>query len=510
MQQPSPEHEAAGAAELDALVQLASDIEGMLPSSDTGLDHWRAQAEKLREAGALGTPAGERALDDLGWSLRGAWLRCAFETSCDYLMSPPHEQPKNLPSGRSFQFDYERSSRPESLEARGASLFPAPDEWTGHCMLFSSGMSALATLFQVCCARLRGPTPDQPVQLDMFGGYFETWRLLDTVHDSVLKVTYLESPRQLEQRVAEGKTDVMVVEPVAYDWDMTVFDLDGFAAAWRQAGNERPRLVIVDTSLTADRFTMDDLLPAFGDQLPWMVAFVRSGLKLDQQGLELSNVGIVNLYVPQGEASPIHFERLKERLTVNRAITGGALTVNQTAALEAPWFLRGEALGRHAARVFENNSILARSVRLEGGIFSSIKHPALSDDEKTTPWSVSPFVVMHVNDDSISRLGKLVAILVHEIKTRGLCVDLASSFGFRGHRFEVIRPLVQIREHEASSGLLKIAMGSRSGPSIQGVVDLINEIAAYADWDALVAAYPDVRAYAKGGFGVYVARPPRP
>ncbi|MBT6093348.1 MAG: hypothetical protein HOH04_00595 [Rhodospirillaceae bacterium] len=502
-------HNTTGADEIHALTQLAAAIEEMLPDGAGSLLSWREKAAALSDHIDFNTPVGERALDDLALALRADWLSIAHQVSSGYLMSPLHEQPKAMPSGKKFQFDYERSSRPESLELRGFRAMPPPEGWHGCCKLFSSGMSAIATLVQVCCARLKGPTPDHPVQLDMFGGYFETWRLLDTVHDAVMKVEYLTSTEQLEQRVTDGKTDVLVIEPVAYDWDMTVFDLDGFAKAWRQAGENRPRLVIVDTSLTADTFTMDHLLSAFGDDLPWMVAFIRSGLKLDQQGLELSNVGIVNVFVPKGDASPIYFERLNERLNVNRAITGGALTVNQTAVLEAPWFLDLALFAAHAGRVFENNKKLAGAIELTGGVFSRINHPALAD-QAMLDWAESPFVVAHVAGDSVGRLGKLVAIIVHEARERGLCFDLASSFGFRGHRFEVIRPLVQIRELDSRAGVLKIAMGSRSGPSIDGIITLINEIGAFDDWDALAAAYPDVPAYAKGSFGVYVARPPKP
>ncbi len=499
---------ATGADELQALTRLATAIEAMLPDGENRLLDWRNKAAVLPSDVDLGSLAGEQALDDLAMALRAEWLSIAHQATSGYLMSPPHEQPKFMPSGNKFQFDYERSSRPETLELRGFRAMPPPNGWHGCCKLFSSGMSAIATLVQVCCARLKGATPEKPVQLDMFGGYFETWRLLDTVHDAVLKVEYLTSTRQLEQRIGDGKSDVLVIEPVAYDWDMTVFDLDVFAKAWRRAGDDKPRLVIVDTSLTADTFGMDELVWAFGGELPWLVAFVRSGLKLDQQGLELSNVGIVNVFVPEGDASPVHFERLKERLNVNRAISGGALTVNQTAALEAPWFLDPALFTAHVESVYANNRKLAEAVELKGGVFSRINHPAL-ERQCQQRWAVSPFVVLHLQGDSVGRLGKLVAIIVHEVRERGLSFDLASSFGFRGHRFEVIRPLVQIREMEGRTGVLKIAMGSRSEPSVDGIIDLINEIAAYPDWDALADAYTDVPAYVKGSFGVYVEKPPR-
>ncbi len=507
LQRQPEENLTAGASELRRLRALAGTVEAMLQAADALVD-WRAAADALAAEADLESLAGERALDDLAFRLRERWLALAHEATRGYLMAPPHEQHKFMPSGTRFQFDYERSSRPEILERRGLEGAPPAPGWRGACRLFSSGMSAIAALVNVCCARLKGPKPETPVQLDMFGGYFETWRLLDTVYDAVLRVDYLKSTAQLNQRVAVGGTDVLVLEPVAYDWDMTVFDRDAFADAWRAAGADHPKLVIVDTSLTGHAFGFDDLVPAFGDNPPWTVVFVRSGLKLDQEGLELSNAGVAHVYVPEA-GSPVHLERLLERLNVYRSITGGGLTVNQQAALEAPWFLDGERFGDHAGRVFANNAALARAIRLEGGVFSRVNHPVLSAMSET-PWAVAPFVVLHLADDDVGRLGKLVAIIAHEVRERGLQLDLGSSFGFRGNRFEVIRPLVQIREHGESAGLLKIAMGARPGPSKPAIAELVNELAAYRDWQALADAYAGVPAYAKGSFGVYEPVPRKP
>jgi hypothetical protein len=507
LQRQTEENLTAGASELRRLMGLADAIEAMLPTVDAFRD-WRAAANALAAETDLESPAGERALDELAFALRERWLALAHETTRGYLMAPPHEQPKFMPSGTKFQFDYERSSRPELLERRGLAGQPPPAGWRGACRLFSSGMSAISALVHVCCARLHGPMPEKPVQLDMFGGYFETWRLLDTVHDAVMRVEYLKSTEQLNERVAAGETDVLVLEPVAYDWDMTVFDLDAFAAAWHSAGADHPKLVIVDTSLTGHAFGFGELAPAFGDSPPWTVVFVRSGLKLDQEGLELSNAGVAHVYVPES-GSPVHLERLLERLNVYRSVTGGGLTVNQQAALEAPWFLDRDRFRDHAGRVFANNTALARAIRLQGGVFSRVNHPRLSA-MAGLPWAVAPFVVLHLTEDNAGRLGKLVAIVAHEARERGLQLDLGSSFGFRGHRFEVIRPLVQIREHGDSAGLLKIAMGARSGPSATAIAELLNEIAAYPDWQALADAYDGVAAYAKGSFGVYEPVPPKP
>lgn len=420
-----------GERELAALVGMAEAIQAMLPAPADAVGEWLETAGAFAASVDLASPEAERGLDELGFALRSAWLWTAHEVSHRHLMAPLHEAPKRLPSGRPFQFDYERYNRPEYLERRVLEMTPPPPRWAAHAMVFSTGMAAMATLVQVCCAHLNGAMPDEPARLAIFGGYFETWRLLDMFHGPALEVAHATSNAELADAVSDG-VDIAVIEPVAYDWDMTVFDLAAFTAAWARA-EQPPRVVVVDTSLTGPAFGMADLTRAFGDRPPWMVLWMRSGLKLDQQGLELFNVGIVTVCVPEGPR-PFDIGHLMQRLTVNRAVTGGGLDINRAAALESPWFLDADGFAEHAGRVFANNRRLALGVVVGGGLFARIGHPALLPG-RAAKWAVAPFVVFQLADGSVGHLGFLVAVIVEEARRRGLCLDLGSSFGFRGRRF---------------------------------------------------------------------------
>jgi len=58
------------------------------------------------------------------------------------------------------------------------------------------------------------------------------------------------------------------------------------------------------------------------------------------------------------------------------------------------------------------------------------------------------------------------------VRERGILFEWGGSFGFRGHRFEVVRP------GEGSEPFLRVALGRRSGWSCDRIIELIGELSA--------------------------------
>lgn len=63
-----------------------------------------------------------------------------------------------------------------------------------------------------------------------------------------------------------------------------------------------------------------------------------------------------------------------------------------------------------------------------------------------------------------------------------------SSFGFRGTRYETIIP----RAADAV-GLFKVAVGSRSGPSLGALVDVMRHLSAFPSFAAMRRAMPSLK-----------------
>ncbi len=498
-------------ADCQSLIELAEGIVAVRPSFSDEAEAWFNEIRQVAVTTDLHSFVGERTLERLSGELRELWLRSAFNVTARIMKSPPHQQKNHLPSGDRVWFDYERAYKPEPLENKLTKMPEVPPHWENRSILFSSAMGALMTISQVFGARLDGVRPDTVVKLGMFGGYFETWRMLNYLHDRDFEIIHFADNAELLDSIVGGEVDIMLVEPVSYDWDMEVFDIKAFHAAYDIAESNAPRLLIIDTTLVGPGFCVSDFLNGFKMHRPWMVLCVRSGLKLDQQGLELANMGVVDIFVPTDSERPINASEAHFRLKVARAVFGTGINVQDAGVLEVPWVSDVPLIKEFSAKVFDHNAYFASRITLTGKVFTRLVHPAVNMDSlpNSDVTAEAPFVMLHLPISEQKAFGHLVAILVFEIQARGLNWDMGSSFGFRGHRFEVIKANVQVRPNDDRYGMLKVAMGSRGGPSVDGIVELVNEIAAYADWETLKSAYAHVPPFVSGKAGLFVARPRR-
>ncbi len=253
---------------------------------------------------------------------------------------------------------------------------------------------------------------------------------------------------------------------------------------------------MVDSTLLGPGFQIEPLLVACGDKAPLIALEVRSGLKLDQVGLEFSNVGIVKTLTPTREDGSRYpsAQQFHSSLVEARKVLGNALSVVNSAILDAPWIFHPEHMVRHSRVVFDNNQRLAIFLSEIKGLFFRVNHPALSA-QSALVWAQSPIVVMEFHDaeDEERNNEFLLAVINHEIRQRALVFYLGSSFGFRHHRCEIVVPEFGYRYADGRPrGYLKVAMGSRAGPSFNGVLELMKEIAGYSSFEALRLAYPQI------------------
>jgi hypothetical protein len=201
-----------------------------------------------------------------------------------------------------------------------------------------------------------------------------------------------------------------------------------------------------------------------------------SGLKLDQAGLELANVGLVSLYRRADQDFAID---PAEKLKKARTLTGAGLGFDALGALQAPWFLDRDQARGYAESVFENNALLARrlsdSLAESGGLFSQVSHPSLGADSG----AAAPFVLIQLEEDSPENYHRLEQLIQREAKARDLRFDKGGSFGFRSHRYEAILP-----QAGEITPFLRVALGARRGWSRDGIIDLLCEIAQAKSLDA--------------------------
>jgi hypothetical protein len=374
--------------------------------------------------------AQERQLDAAAMALRRNWLAVAHRPGDSTLKSPRAGHVAHIACGSDVSFGYERDIDVSLLEQREGYL-RAPAGWKAELVLFRSGQAALACLIHFAAAQWGKANP---LTVAHAGTYFETASLLASWPQRMI--------RQTDDAAA---ADIVIAEPV---W------CDGQFGCGQRLPKARHALLL-DITMSGPAY---DLAPHL-DACPLVIAY-SSGLKLDQAGLELANVGIVRVLARDGTTE------VGTALRQLRGLAGSGLTLDELSALSAPWFMDRAYADRYTAAIFANNRALAETIGSRSPVFGARCHPSLVD-----PAAEAPFCALTLNEPSPEKYRALETRIASACERRGLLAAKGGSFGFRGHRFELIEP-------EDGRTFLRVAMGWRDGWSRQGLCDLFAELAA--------------------------------
>ena len=419
--------------EADALMGLARSLASLRPDMEATAGQVRTQLDAALERDAPRDV--ELGFEAAASRLRAGWLRSVAAETARVFRSPTEREIERLGRSRHDAYGYERDFQPESLEERCRAFFgDPPSGWTAAHVVFSSGQAALATTL-LHLAEGRGAK----LQVAHVGSYFETAELVGRA--------CTPAPRPAD-------AGCIIVEPIACDGRFATHDPTSIAR--EMTGDQT---LVIDETLSAPMTLAPD---ALGEAVASDAAVMRlvSGLKLLQQGLELANVGIVSVFARDAARAGAIADGLKRC----RTLTGAGLRFVDALALEAPFFLDRAATRTYADRVFAHNACLARAVMAQNRLFRPIGDTELGG-------ASAPYCAFELRTgNSVGALERLAGHIEREAAARGLLIQRGGSFGFRGHRYEVIEP------ETGQPPFLRVALGARDDQSCRGVIDLVANV----------------------------------
>lgn len=414
----------------------------------------------------------ERRLVDAAARTRTLLLRRGHRMDERFARSPDLTQPRTLPGGQRLHLGYERSLPVDALEQKltGRSREPSTG-WQRRTVAFSSGMAALANVFQSLTYML-GPSEERPMGIDFWGDYFETGALLEYLSGATVRRRKL-APHDLAAAWSGPEpADVLLIEPIRYNWSLDALNVSSLVNGLRRSASRTP-VIVVDTTLASPAWPTTAFLNALvSPSGAPLVLEVRSGLKLDQQGLEISNLGVVDIFQHDRALNPaLTAQRVEDTIKAARSITGASPSAAAVASLDAPFLLDDQWTRVHSGRLFRNNAWLAEELAdCTSGVFRSFAHPSLTEG---TGRANAPFIVCELRENTLDNHAVLQAVVQEEIQRRRLNVIYGNSFGFRSTRFDLIVP----RKTEGNA-LFKVAVGALDGPSLDQFRDILKEIAS--------------------------------
>lgn len=401
-------------------------------------------------------------------TLRAWYLRAMTEHTRHHWRTPPTGARIPFPGAQGgYAFAYDRQHPPSCLEKRLVGSGQA-----AGCLLFSSGMGALCSVFQAL-----GFLLGDDGALIARASYFETLTLL-RLGPYAKRWRRARTDEELADALGQLPVDVVLVEPVPYDWALTPVDSALIGSALAQC--PEPPVIVVDTTLTPSGPSLEHLLNELRVRASMLVV-VRSGIKLDQAGLELTNLGIVEWWPGRGRPRD---DAWAATLAACRVVNGTTLTWAESCALAPAFVLDPVHLSSHAAQVGGNNHRLASRLCLAGELFADCAAPDLS-------WRV-PFFVLALRENGQQAARALAGLLAGEQQRRGLGWQMSGSFGFRSPRYETILPEEQSRSGEPPQAVLKVAAGAMGGAQLEAIATLLEELVQFDSIDEVRRAWTPI------------------
>ncbi|WP_460160169.1 hypothetical protein [Pseudomonas sp. S3_B05] len=268
--------------------------------------------------------------------LRKRFLLHAGEFASRTWLTPPTGSHIGFPgTDETYRFCYDRQHVAHFLERRLNAPSPRPGRVERACFLFGSGMAAINTLLQ----SLAYVTKPARRRLGVFAGYFETHSLV-RLSAFAEQWARLRTTDELANLVRTGAFPILFIEPVQYNWSLDTVDWDELLAAIAESAD--PPIVVLDTTLVGNADPLEKIVSRLiGSNCP-IVVRVRSGLKLDQEGLELASVGVLEWWARSDAAADS--ERLAYIVDTFRTISGAGLCRSAACALSPPVRIRREAI----------------------------------------------------------------------------------------------------------------------------------------------------------------------
>lgn len=418
----------------------------------------QCRAQASRDAAEL-----ERLSEEFGRALRHLWIEASVSSASQNYRSPPTDDQTTTATGRNIEFGYERDLQPTYLEERCARFCMEPPEgWTSDHVLLSSGQSAMAAVLHA----LEGGSQfggDRRLSFVHLGAYFETAEIF-SLFSSLLKP--LGKGREAVKAVDQLDADVFIIEPVFCDGEFGSVNVAKIVELHRE--KPRRRVYIFDTTLTGTAYSLEKDLVGMSPLKPPVVFRLASGLKLLQGGLELASVGILSVFTPVDAV--VSSKEVGDRVRKIRTLLGSGLAFGDVAALEAPWFLDREYSSLYQQAIFENNARLATAVSADNSLFRGTSHPSLLPEWQGP--QDGPYCAFRLKNGDLLMYARLEEKIRIEVQKRGILFESGGSFGFRGHRFELVKPA------DGSEPFLRVALGRRSGWSCDQIIRLFSELAS--------------------------------
>lgn len=377
--------------------------------------------------------------------IRCEWLNMASNKDTEVWKSPEFNQVIQTAVGNTLSYGYERALHPDFLESN----------WSKECeyiILFKSCMSSIDALLKTLISSKKNIT------IICWCSYFETMSLFKLYKAIGIEIILFETQESMFKYLEKNEVDLIFIEPIKYNKNMETISLKKLM----NLINNQKKIIhlIFDTTLTSHFFLSKFLQTTIIDE-KLLIYETRSGLKLDQQGFEFSNVGILKIY--HNSSFQEIQKKIIDSLKSIRVLSGTGLSFYEVNLLDFGHFKDCKLNNDYQYRLLNNNMSFYSKLE-SGNNIKKIFYPHIDSD-----FNKAPFIFIILKNSDL--YNDLLNYIKCEFQKYNVHLKIGNSFGFRDLRVEIIEMI----NNNNKTKVFKIACGSFKGLSFELLIKILND-----------------------------------
>jgi len=314
-------------------------------------------------------------------------------------------------------FQYERAMHPERLEQ----IYKMRIERKPiDLLLFRSCLSAIDSLLKVISSLYKNK---ENIKIGALVYYFETKSLFSKFYDEKhYKFHYFNKLNEFYNSFTTENFLVYFFEIQDINWFSEKVEIEKVIKSMNGNLNLLPTIIIIDATIGDVELEVNKLLSKVKTKVILFV--VRSGLKLDQFGLELSNLGVLEIYC---NSHLIPIQQIKDLLISSRTLSGTSIMNNEEI------ILLNKVFNKEKISIYKN--FILKNTH---DFYYEICGSHCNQIEKILWGDNSPFILIKLYSNTKKDYQVFLNNWKMYLNKKGTDLILGSSFGFRQIRAEII------------------------------------------------------------------------
>ncbi|QFY04160.1 hypothetical protein LA664_02110 [Lactobacillus amylolyticus] len=277
--------------------------------------------------------------------------------------------------------------------------------------LFSSGMNAISNILYCFSSFIR-----ENLNIQASVGYFETkyfFKILSSMGNRI----------NLDIK-CDIDANVFYFEPIKYDATLSVTNIDDLIDRINNS-KAKIKFVIMDSTMHNRTNIFQNIIKKISNIRNIVFCDIRSGLKLDQEGLELTNLGICTVFI--SKQSNNFFEAVKRYIEQYKGLTGTNISFH---ALALSHYFKFNSNSIEYTSKVRKQLIWAQKFLTQKDL-SNVKRIVWRKVKLETDTLVVPFIFIELNENNEEVYLSTIQRLQNEMNKLKTPIDYRNSWGFR-------------------------------------------------------------------------------